>query len=507
MSKNMFRFGQGTRVILIFSLLEMITLWFVFYLITISVFKAGVEKQVKVTSKVMISDVEDRIRFLCDETVSFSKNKEINNAVNCSDSNSFNYACDNVDKFMNTILFNKSAIENAVIYNSKGLSYIFKGDIPDTVLDSIYERITTTDSKYIITEMNDTLYLGVCEVIETIDGSDGYLVTFMNRTNIERIFDNYKDMSNLGVIMMNEDNVFASNRNVDIKHLDRLKSHAQFRIEKEIGDTGCTFLVYSDSVLAQGIRVYFAVSLVITVLLFVMIVLSFARRASKDYVRMQIKDMQIKKEENYLSLLKKQINAHFTVNTLSAVRTLIRKGELEEAGDISDGLSFLLRYANSGEENIDLIEELFTLERYAGIMQIRYPGKFKFFVEAGEECENVSIPRMLLQPILENAIIHGLASTCGTIRIIASSGKDTVIKIIDSGCGIDEESLKKLNLELANATKDEEIDDGLEGHGKALINIQKRIYMLFGGSYGISIDSVVGEWTTVTVTLPSIPIE
>jgi sensor histidine kinase YesM len=254
-------------------------------------------------------------------------------------------------------------------------------------------------------------------------------------------------------------------------------------------------------------RLFFGVSLVITIMIFAMIIISFASRMSRDYVRMQVKDLQIKKEENYLFLLKKQINAHFTVNTLSAVRTLIKKGELEEAGEISDGLSFLLRYANAGEENIDLMEELFTLDRYAGIMKIRYPGKFKLLIEPDEECENVCIPRMLLQPILENAIVHGLASNSGTIRILASAGEDTVIKIMDTGCGIEKEALKELNLKLDSAASDDEIDDGIEEHGKALINIQKRIYMLFGEGYGVTVESVVDEWTTVTVTLPSIPNE
>ena len=507
MAKKRFMLGQGTKLILFLSLLEMIILWVGFYFITISVFKAGVEKQVKVISNVIISEVEDRISFFHDETKSLANNKEINNAVGCSNPDKFYSSCANVDKFINTLAFEKTAIESAVIFNPKGLSYRLIGDIPDFNLGSIYEQITSMDSHYIIVEMKGHLYLGICETIENINGTKGYLVTFMNQSNIERIFDNYKDISNFGVIMLNDDSVFATNKYKGYNDIKQIKRHAKFIDEKEIADTGCTFFAYSDSVLPDGMSLFFGVSLVITIMIFAMIIISFASRMSRDYVRMQVKDLQIKKEENYLFLLKKQINAHFTVNTLSAVRTLIKKGELEEAGEISDGLSFLLRYANAGEENIDLMEELFTLDRYAGIMKIRYPGKFKLLIEPDEECENVCIPRMLLQPILENAIVHGLASNNGTIRILASAGEDTVIKIMDTGCGIEKEALKELNLKLANAASDDEIDDGIEEHGKALINIQKRIYMLFGEGYGVTVESVVDEWTTVTVTLPSIPNE
>ena len=78
---------------------------------------------------------------------------------------------------------------------------------------------------------------------------------------------------------------------------------------------------------------------------------------------------------------------------------------------------------------------------------------------------------------------------------------------MDTGCGIEKEALKELNLKLDSAASDDEIDDGIEEHGKALINIQKRIYMLVGEGYGVTVESVVDEWTTVTVTLPSIPNE
>ena len=82
-------------------------------------------------------------------------------------------------------------------------------------------------------------------------------------------------------------------------------------------------------------------------------------------------------------------------------------GENEKAGLLCDGLSFLLRYANAGDSYISGMEEFFVLEKYVEIMEIRYPDRFTAEIEMEDALEGVELPRMLLQPIVENSILHG----------------------------------------------------------------------------------------------------
>lgn len=256
-------------------------------------------------------------------------------------------------------------------------------------------------------------------------------------------------------------------------------------------------MVYSIYDISRQVSFYFGIALLITTVLFLVIIVFFIRHLNRDYVRMRIQDIEIEKEQNFLLLLKKQISAHFTVNTLNVVRALIRRGNKEEAGNTCEGLAFLLRYANDGDETISLGEEIYILERYVKIMQTRYPGKFVFRTDPQGEWEEERIPRMLLQPIVENAIEHGLATGKGTITVAVECGEDIVVTVRDDGCGMEKDETIKIQEKLDR--DDYEMDTKLKG--MALTNIHKRIRLLYGEGYGIFVRSEKGKGTEVKVRL------
>ncbi len=220
--------------------------------------------------------------------------------------------------------------------------------------------------------------------------------------------------------------------------------------------------------------------------------------------QLRLQNICIEHQRAVIVSLKKQINAHFTVNALNTVRALIKKKNNERAEEICEGLSGLLQYANAGDEGITVLEEFSMLERYLAIMHTRYPGKFATNLEFADELADVKIPRMLLQPVVENAILHGFQNRDGgCIHILCEESKNTIrIQVSDDGCGMKKETLEALREHLQKNTG----DDMMQGLSHvALPNIQKRIQASFGMEYGVTIESELGKGTRVTLNIPNIP--
>lgn len=139
---------------------------------------------------------------------------------------------------------------------------------------------------------------------------------------------------------------------------------------------------------------------------------------------------------------------------------------------------------------------------YVEIMQIRYPNRFDAEIDYEDALENIELPRMLIQPIIENSIVHGLLQIVGgrkgKIHVYSLIEQDMVkIVVEDNGEGMTEESLKELRSKLLGANEDEVEVDGLSH--VALLNIERRIRSYFGEEYGTSVESKEHEGTKVTV--------
>ncbi|WP_409968710.1 histidine kinase [Bengtsoniella intestinalis] len=211
---------------------------------------------------------------------------------------------------------------------------------------------------------------------------------------------------------------------------------------------------------------------------------------------------ELERQTAIVASLKKQINAHFTVNTLAVIRGLNRQGETEKVAKLSDGLAHLLRYAYDGDESISCLSEVIVLEKYATMMQIRYPERFEPDFDIHYAIEERQIPRMLLQPILENAIIHGFSDHTGCHLTLWGEKihKNLCFTITDDGCGMTSDKLKTLQDTIAAVTPTSHNPDGLKQI--ALANIQKRVVTEFGVGFGLTIQSTQGQGTTVTLTIP-----
>lgn len=219
----------------------------------------------------------------------------------------------------------------------------------------------------------------------------------------------------------------------------------------------------------------------------------------------RLQQSEIAKHRAVIVSLKKQISAHFTVNVLSVIKRLAELGEMQKTGEMCDGLSYMLRYANAGDEFIGGLEEFFVLRQYVGIMQIRYEGRFQAEFDPDERLGDVEIPRMLIQPMIENAILHGLQkSKAGgrlSVRAALDGGRLRVV-VEDNGIGMSEPLLEELRGKLARAEEEDSLTDDLEH--VALVNIQRRARSYYRGDSGLLIESNQGEGTKVTLILDGV---
>ncbi|ADQ44986.1 integral membrane sensor signal transduction histidine kinase [Caldicellulosiruptor kronotskyensis 2002] len=216
-----------------------------------------------------------------------------------------------------------------------------------------------------------------------------------------------------------------------------------------------------------------------------------------EMVRREVaqKDAQIK-------ALQSQINAHFIYNVLENIKMMAEYSENYDVSDAITKLGKMMRYNMSWKRKfVTLKEEIENIQNYISLMNIRYDNEIKLLVNVDNEILNIEVPKLILQPIVENAINYGIEpkGEGGSIFIDGSIiGNYIVISIIDDGLGIEEEKLVAIQTALENDTETE----CYHGQGIALKNVNERIKLAYGKEFGIKIDSKFGEFTKVTITLP-----
>ena len=198
-----------------------------------------------------------------------------------------------------------------------------------------------------------------------------------------------------------------------------------------------------------------------------------------------------------LELLQAQINPHFLYNTLDSIAILAENHREDDVVDMVTNLSSFFRNSLSkGRDLITLETEKKQVTSYLEIQSVRYSDKLRYEIDIPDELLNVVVPKLILQPLVENALYHGIKNRrgMGTISISACrDGEDLLLRVSDSGAGMTHEQLETLRAGIY-----EEKHTGL-----GLLNVHKRIRLYCGEPYGLSFESEQGVGTTVTVRLAS----
>ncbi|MCT4596457.1 MAG: histidine kinase [Vallitalea sp.] len=230
-----------------------------------------------------------------------------------------------------------------------------------------------------------------------------------------------------------------------------------------------------------------------------------------DILVHQIYEAKYLQKEAQISSLFSQIQPHFIYNTLNMISMLVQSNSLEQAVTNINKLSIILRGLTHLDKEIPVATELDLLDAYLTIQKNRYTDRLDYNIDVDESYNDYIIPSLLLQPIVENSVIHGCEAKKDTTTIyISSCVEDTNIAFIirDNGVGMNNKTLELIRAKLLlekQITSDFNLTK--KGNGIALINVNKRIKIKYGNQYGLMVDSEEGVGTTVKVILPKTPIE
>lgn len=219
----------------------------------------------------------------------------------------------------------------------------------------------------------------------------------------------------------------------------------------------------------------------------------------------QLHQTEMDKQLFQLNGLQSQINAHFLYNVLHSIRGMSMSNAKREVAEAIDNLVQYFRYITRNDEYVLLLKELEHLERYIAIQKIRFGDRLQFKADMDPTLNSRSIVKLILQPLVENSLMHGLEEKGGrwNIRIRAHAEGDVwKIKVMDNGNGMAEEKLESLREELAGRRAPAEKESGEIGQGIGLANIHKRIQIYYGEVYGLTIKSWKNKGTIVTITVP-----
>lgn len=213
--------------------------------------------------------------------------------------------------------------------------------------------------------------------------------------------------------------------------------------------------------------------------------------------REQVLKAELVKKQLQILAYRNQINPHFLYNTFDCIRGMALYHDEEDIAEITMALSHVFRFAIKGENIVTVAEEVSYIKEYATIIEYRFRGKIEIDIGMTEEVENKKMIKLMLQPLVENAVFHGLEQKQGggdiEVRIAMAGEHRMRFVVADTGCGIPPDKLAAIRQSLNKP-------GGQNGIGMA--NIYQRLGLFYGDSATFAIESEQGRGTTITIEVP-----
>ncbi|MCL6602824.1 MAG: sensor histidine kinase [Paenibacillus sp.] len=216
-------------------------------------------------------------------------------------------------------------------------------------------------------------------------------------------------------------------------------------------------------------------------------------------------EAELVKKQSEMAYLQSQINPHFLYNTLESINGIAAKEGADKIFHMTKALSLVFRYSIQGTDTVPLREELKMIKSFIYIQKIRFSNRFEVNYHFSEEILEYRVPKMILQPIVENAIFHGIEPKSGEGLLEISgevSGDMILLTVKDNGMGMEDEKLRMIMNSLS-------AKHGLIGQYQdrilniGLANVNNRVKLKYGNEYGIIIESEIGYGTEIVIMMPA----
>ena len=211
-------------------------------------------------------------------------------------------------------------------------------------------------------------------------------------------------------------------------------------------------------------------------------------------------EQKVMLQKAQMKSLEMQINPHFLYNTLDTINWMARAQHADDVGNMAAALGNMMRYSLSKQSFVKLRDEIKILKDFLYIQEFRYGDRMTSFIEVDDELMDYYIPKLIVQPILENAVVHGIEEKldAGSVMVTAwlesadAGTEDMYIRVEDDGVSMTEENIMQI------LNEDESIKK--KGHTSiGIVNVNKRIQMIYGKNYGLMIQSSLGSGTKMTI--------
>ncbi len=217
-------------------------------------------------------------------------------------------------------------------------------------------------------------------------------------------------------------------------------------------------------------------------------------------------EMKLETKKSELAHLRSQINPHFLYNTLESIKGIAAEENVPRISTITTALGNMFRYSIKGSDMVPLKDEISIIESYVMIQKVRFEDRFDVTYEFDKRIIDWLIPKMLLQPLVENAIYHGLEkmTSPGHLYIggtISDEG-DMLLWVKDDGYGISQDRLEKVQNALKYLDSVNEFSSESNKDSIGLENVNQRIRLMFGSDYGVTIESAEKKGTSVEIRIP-----
>ena len=214
--------------------------------------------------------------------------------------------------------------------------------------------------------------------------------------------------------------------------------------------------------------------------------------------------------EAHIKMMQAQLNPHFLYNTLDTMKWLGKVNEVPEVATLAAGLAKILRMSISARTKIRLSEEMELVDAYMEIQKIRFEDRYEFIMDVPEELLDCAVPKLILQPIVENSIKHGFAGRkTGTVMVQAfevEGEKERELRMIvqDDGVGMPPERVEWLNTQSREENLIYENKSGEQSEKKNIgyFNVNAIIRLNYGDAYGLRAESEQGVGTKIYITMP-----